>query len=78
MSRKAVELMIGRLATDEEFRWRFADDREAVLDGAIAEGLSLTPAEREAFLDIDSDACEGFAQRLDARLQKISLRRRPS
>ena len=78
MSQKSVELAIGRLATDEEFRRRFEASREAALDELIAIGLPLTPVERRALLDLDLAACQRFAQRLDPRLQKISMRTRTS
>lgn len=75
MSQKSVEVVIGRLATDEEFRCRFEASREAVLDELIAAGLPLTPVERGALLDLDVPACKRFATRVDPRLQKISVRR---
>lgn len=75
MSQKSVELAIGRLATDEEFRHRFEASREAALDELIAGGLPLTPVERRALLDLDLGACKRFATRLDPRLQKINMRK---
>jgi hypothetical protein len=74
MSQKSVEIVIGRLATDEEFRDRFEVSRDAALDEVIAAGLPLTPVERRALLEIDVAACERFATCLDARLQKIDAR----
>jgi hypothetical protein len=74
MSQKSVEIVIGRLATDEEFRDRFEVSRDAALDEVIAAGLPLTPVERRALLEIDVGACERFATCLDARLQKIDAR----
>ncbi len=78
MSQRSVELVIGRLATDEAFRCRFVASREAVLEELVAGGLPLTPVERRALLDLDVAACERFATRLDPRLQKISVRSDPS
>jgi hypothetical protein len=74
MSHKSVEVAIGRLATDEEFRRRFGESRETALDELIANGLPLTPVERRALADLDLSACERFAACLDPRLQKVSLR----
>jgi hypothetical protein len=74
MSQRSVELVIGRLATDEEFRRQFEANRAAALEEAIAGGLSLTAVERRALFDLDLTACERFARCLDPRLQKISLR----
>ncbi len=75
MSQRNVELVIGRLATDEEFRHRFETERDAVLRGLIAGGLDLTPVEVKALLDLDYPACRRFARCIDARLQKISLKK---
>jgi len=74
MSQRSVELAIGRLATDEEFRRRFETSREAALEELIASGVPLTPVEHRALLDLDVAACQRFAQRLDPRLQKIDPR----
>ena len=75
MSQRSVEQVIGRLATDEDFRQRFEKSRETALREAAAHGLELTPVERGALLDLDVDAAERFAGCLDPRIQKISLRR---
>ena len=75
MSQRSVEQVIGRLATDEDFRRRFEAEREAVLQELIASGLALTPVETRAILDLDFTACRRFARCIDARLQKISLRK---
>jgi hypothetical protein len=79
MSQRNVEMIIGKLATDEGFRCRFATSREAVLAEAAAAGLELTPVERRALADLEMEACERFAARLDPRIQKIApSRARPS
>ena len=75
MSQRSVEQVIGKLATDEDFRQRFERSRETALREAAANGLELTPVERGALLDLDVDAAERFAGCLDPRIQKISLRR---
>jgi hypothetical protein len=71
MSQRNVELVVGKLATDEDFRRRFATDAEAALAQTIAGGLELTAVERRALAHLEMDACERFAARLDPRLQKI-------
>ncbi|HVR11365.1 MAG TPA: Os1348 family NHLP clan protein [Thermoanaerobaculia bacterium] len=76
MSQRNVELVIGRLATDEDFRRRFAANPEAALAQAAGLGLELTAVERHALVDLEMDACESFAARLDSRLQKICLSRK--
>ncbi|HEV3456533.1 MAG TPA: Os1348 family NHLP clan protein [Thermoanaerobaculia bacterium] len=75
MSQRNVELVIGRLATDEDFRRRFAGDPEAALALAAGCGVELTAVERQALLDLEMDACERFAARVDPRLQKVGLSR---
>lgn len=78
MSQRSVEAFLGRLATDEGFRARFREDREALLDEADAAGLALTPVERRALLDLDVESCTRFAEGLDPRLQKVCCRRTPN
>jgi nucleotide-binding universal stress UspA family protein len=74
MSQQTVESVIGQLACDEEFRQRFVADPTAVLDELIRNGSRLNAAERRTLLGIDSSACAEIAERLDPRIQKISLR----
>lgn len=76
MSQRSVEQVIGRLATDEEFRRRFEEDRGAALAELITAGQQLTPVEQRAILDLDFSACKRFASCLDPRIQKASLKRR--
>jgi len=78
MSQRSVEQVIGRLATDEEFRRKFEANREAALEELVSGGLQLTPVEHRALLDLDCGACKRFARRLDPRIQKMSLRKRSS
>jgi hypothetical protein len=77
MSQRSIELVIGRLATDEEFRQRFEASREATIEEIVASGLPLTPVERRALLDLNVTACKRFAMFLDPRLQKINVRNGP-
>jgi hypothetical protein len=75
MSQRSVEQVIGRLATDEDFRRRFEADRNVVIGELIASGLALTRVEIKALVDLDYSACRRFARCLDERLQKISFRK---
>jgi hypothetical protein len=75
MAQRSVEQVIGRLATDEEFRRRFEAERKTVLEELIAAGLQLTPVEIQALHDLDFSACRRFARCIDSRLQKISLKK---
>jgi hypothetical protein len=62
MSQRSVEQVIGRLATDEEFRRRFVSSRESVIEEVIASGLLLTPVEHRALLELDFGARRRFAR----------------
>jgi hypothetical protein len=75
MAQRSVELVIGRLLTDEQFRQLFEEESVAAIDTLIADGLSLNAVERDALLKIDMAACHRFAESLDPRLQKVRLRR---
>jgi hypothetical protein len=74
MAQRNVEILIGKLATDEELRARFAADRTATLREFAAEGHALTGAEVSALLAVDVKRCERFAAGIDPRLQKASLK----
>jgi len=78
MSQRSVELVIGRLATDEELRQQFETNRVATLKELVATGLLLTPVERRALLELNLAACKRFAMCLDPRLQKVNVRNRLS
>jgi hypothetical protein len=74
MSQRTVESVIGRLVTDEGFRRRFQTEPTLVIAELVASGVPLTPVERRALLAMDTGVCERFADCLDPRLQKISLK----
>jgi hypothetical protein len=73
MSQQNVERVIGRLATDEQFRRRFRGDRKAALDELVAGGLALTRCELAALSALDAGALGRFADAVDPRLQKCDL-----
>lgn len=75
MSQANVERVIGRLATDEAFRRRFAEDRPALLAELAAAGVELTGCERRALEGLDVSAAGRFAAALDPRIQKCDLKR---
>jgi len=72
MSQKAVEVLIGKLLTDDAFRRGFRWKREATFQMMDMLGLPLTPIERNALSVLDLDLCDQFAQQIDARLRKAS------
>ena len=71
---RSIEILIGRLVTDEEFREAFRRDPRGALTSAWRWGLELTRGEIAALLDTDHTLWERMAGELDQRLQKASLR----
>jgi hypothetical protein len=74
MSQKCVEVIFGRLATDEELRREFGRDPRGTLCKLAACGAELTESERDALLATNSALFERLAEAIDPRLQKASLR----
>ncbi len=74
MSQANVERIVGRLATDEDFRQEFRTDPVRVVRGLAERGLELTRAEISTLVVLDPRTLESFANALDPRLQKASLR----
>lgn len=72
-----IELVIGRLVTDEDFRRAFQRDPRQTLGDAEKWGLSLSPVEVAALLATDRSLWDRIARELDARLQKASLSTEP-
>ena len=74
MSQASVERIVGRLVTDEDFRRDFHVDPERVVRGLADRGIELTRAEVAALVTLDPRTFDRFADHLDPRLQKASLR----
>ena len=74
MSQKSVEIVIGRLATDETLRARFLADGADTLRALRECGYDLNMAEIEALLEMPSDAWAVMASWVHPRLQKIALK----
>jgi Ribosomally synthesized peptide prototyped by Frankia Franean1_4349./Nif11 domain len=73
MSQRSVEILLGKLVTDEEIRQRFRVDPEKVFAAARERGLELSAVEMEALRGLDAGALDQLAAALDPRLQKASL-----
>ncbi len=73
MSHRGVEVVLGRLATDEAWRERFRRAPAAALRELIGSGLELSPVELAALESLEPSAVRRFAQALDPRLQKAVL-----
>ena len=74
MSQRNVELLIGRLVTDEDLRRRFARAPFEALAEFVDQGWELTRGEIDALVQIDVTLCSRTAARLPSRLQRVSLR----
>jgi hypothetical protein len=73
MAHRSVEIVIGRLLTDEDFRERFVNHPERAIDELAEAGLELTAAEMSALRATDASTWMRLASALDPRLQKATL-----
>jgi hypothetical protein len=73
---RSVEVLVGRLITDEEFRSAFQRDPRGTLRAAAEWGLELTASELQALVAADHGMWDRFAEEIDGRLQKASLKPR--
>ncbi len=70
MSQKCVELLLGRILTDEDFRRSFFPVRDYSFEIAAAHGLELTPVERSAVSGLRPERFDLIAQTLDPRISR--------
>lgn len=78
MAQRTVEMLIGRLITDEQFRGAFlARPAETLLD-LCNRGVGLTDIEIAALLETDPTLWVRAAEGLDPRLHKASLSYQPA
>ena len=75
MGQRSIEILVGRLVTDEELRRRFIAAPLETLRLAEQQGLELTEAERDALLASPISLWTSLAAVLDERLQKASLKK---
>ena len=73
MTQRSIELVIGKLVTDEEFRATFLRDPHRALAELLERGTHLSHAEIAALIGIDSTLWDRVAADIDPRLQKVSL-----
>src|SRR5216117_4205311 len=73
MSQKTVQLTIGRLLTDDEYRRCFLRDPRATLLALRDQGFDLTTAEIGALIRTDAQMWTNAAARIDPSLQRCSL-----
>ena len=70
---RVIELVIGRLITDEDFRAEFQKDPEQTLRDLCDRGAELSPTEVAALINTDPSLWTRAADDLDPRLQKASF-----
>jgi hypothetical protein len=78
VAQRIVEMLIGRLIADEQFRKEFLNDPEGTLLTLCERGLELSRTELAALVNTDRSLWSRAAEQLDPRLQKASLEREPT
>jgi hypothetical protein len=74
VTQRCIEMVIGRLVTDEEFRQTFLRDPHEALAELLERGTHLSHAEIAALIATDASLWERVAEDVDPRLQKVSLK----
>jgi hypothetical protein len=74
VAQRIVEMLIGRLVTDEEFRAGFLADPERTLLELCDRGLELSRTEIAALVSTDPTLWARTSDAIDPRLQKASLK----
>ena len=73
MAQRTIEMIIGRLITDETFRDRFLAAPESSVRELAERGLELSRSEVAALLNTDPALWARTAEAVDPRLQKVSV-----
>jgi hypothetical protein len=74
LAQRIIEILIGRLITDEQFRSEFLKNPEATLMAVSDRGLELSRIEIAALVNTDPTLWARTADAIDQRLQKVSLK----
>lgn len=74
MAHRTIEMLIGKLITDEQFRADFLTHPEQTLSDMRDLGLELSKTEIAALMNTDPTLWARTADDLDPRLQKVSLK----
>ncbi len=74
MSQRNVQLLIGRLFTDEELRQQFLRAPFETLTELSEQGCTLTRGEIDALVETDAHLWTAVAAKLPSRLQRCPLR----
>ena len=73
MAQKNVQLIIGQILTDEEFRADFLERPRATLASLRDRGFELTNVEVDALARTDRRLWQTGAEWIDARIQRCRL-----
>ena len=73
MAHRSIEILIGRLVTDEAFRGAFLTDAPGAIHGFMESGYALTELEIAAVTQTRQDLWTLVADRIDPRLQRASI-----
>jgi hypothetical protein len=76
VAQRSIEILIGRLVTDDAFRSAFLTAAATTLTGFVESGYDLTTLEIAALRATPPDVWERAAERVDPRLRKMSFSRR--
>jgi len=74
LAQRTIEMLIGRLVTDEQFRSEFLRNPEQTLLALCDRGLELSRTEIAALVSTDPAVWAQTADAIDPRLQKASLK----
>jgi len=74
MSQRNVELLIGRLLTDEETRRQFMLTPGGAIEEFCRQGWELSHGEIEALAATDAGMWSELASRIPSRLKRCSLK----
>ena len=72
MSQRNVEVLLGKILTDDGFRESFLPVGPRSFELASSVGLDFTPVERSALSSLRSRAFECLARTLDGRISRSS------
>jgi hypothetical protein len=73
MAQRSIEILIGRLITDEAFRNTFRDEPYAAIGAFMLAGYDLNAIEIAAISATPFELWQLVAEHIDFRLQKVSL-----
>lgn len=74
VTQRWIEIVLGRLLTDEEFRQTYLSDPHRALSELLERGTHLSQLEIAALIGTDSTMWDRVAEQIDPRLQKASLK----